>query len=435
MKNLCPIISLYGRGLLLGVLFLCICPLTGLAWQNGMNGDSFELENPISVPYLKKNLHKSSPRLVLNDKIEKDLKRKLRRDPVVQNMYAAIKLNAEAILEKPLLERTMRGRRLLHISRDMLYRMNILGMVYRMEEDPAILQRINEELIAVCQFSDWNPSHFLDVAEMAMAVALGLDWTAGELPESTEQVAREALIEMGIKPSFREEDNSPWWVSSNNNWNQVCHGGMIAAAIVIAEDDPELAARTIGRALDFMPYALDEYGPDGVYPEGSTYWGYGTGFSVVTAAMFESAFDTDFGLSNYPAFMESADFRVLCNSPSGGFYNFADCGDQRNENGDLILAWFAAKTGNEAYFEEERFLHPAEDMGELSRYAGMGLVWLSQFEATGEQGMPIAWKGEGPNPIVIFKGAKRRSEPILLWWEGRPRQYKPWQYGCGVFRL
>ena len=49
--------------------------------------------------------------------------------------------------------------------------------------------------------------------------------------------------------------------------NQVCNGGMIAASIAIADKDPQLAAKTISRSLDGMPYALQEYFPDGVYPE------------------------------------------------------------------------------------------------------------------------------------------------------------------------
>src|SRR3546814_4453544 len=98
----------------------------------------------------------------------------------------------------------MTGRRLLGVSREMLYRMNMLGMVYRIEKKPEILQRINDELVAVCNFSDWNPSHFLDVGEMSMAVAIGLDWTAGDLPEETIELAETALIEKGLKPSWPE---------------------------------------------------------------------------------------------------------------------------------------------------------------------------------------------------------------------------------------
>lgn len=362
-----------------------------------------KLDNPISVQYLKKNLHKSQPRLVLNSTIEKKLKAKLKTDPVVKNMYEAIKLNAMEVFGKPLLERKLEGRRLLGVSREMLYRVNMLGMVYRMEKDPKILARINDEVIAVSNFSDWNPSHFLDVAEMSMAVAFALDWTAGKLPKSTIELAKTALIEKGIKPSYNGKGNTGW-ISGHNNWNQVCNGGMIAASIAIAEKDPELAAKTISRSLEGMPSALSQYSPDGVYPEGSTYWGYGTSFSVVTSAFLESAFGTDFGLADYPAFQKSAVFRYLMNTPSGWYFNFADCGDQRGESGDIILAWFATKSGNRAFFEKERFLMPAEEMGKLSRLGGAGLVWLSQYVEKADEKMPTAWKGDGSNPLVVFKG-------------------------------
>src|SRR5687767_13239304 len=108
--------------------------------------DPVKLENPISVKYIKSNLRKSSPKLILTPAIEKKLKSKLKTDPVVKNYFAAMKLNADQILKEPLLTRNMVGRRLLATSREMLYRMNILGMVYRMEKDPAILKRIGEEV-------------------------------------------------------------------------------------------------------------------------------------------------------------------------------------------------------------------------------------------------------------------------------------------------
>ncbi len=361
-----------------------------------------KLQNPMTTEYLKKNLRKSEPRLVLNSDLEKLVKSKLKTDPVLQNMYKAIQLNAEKIQKKPFLERKLEGRRLLSVSREMLYRANMLGMVYRIEKDRKILNRINDEVLAVINFSDWNPSHYLDVAEMSMAVALALDWTAGKLPKSTIENAKTALIEMGIKPSYNTKGNTGW-VNGHNNWNQVCSGGMIAASIAIAEKDPELAAKTISRALDGMPHALVQYGPDGVYPEGSTYWGYGTGFSVATSAMLESAFGTDFGIADYPAFKESAVFRVMMNAPSGWYYNFADCGDKRSESGDELLAWFATKTGNPAFFEKERLLMPAEKMGTLSRLGGAALVWLAQYEEKAGEKMPTAWKGDGSNPIVVFK--------------------------------
>ncbi|HDR51554.1 MAG TPA: hypothetical protein ENN90_08030, partial [Mariniphaga anaerophila] len=259
------------------ISLMCIFTLTVTLAHAEMNTPSAgeedipKLDNPMSAQYLKENLRKSQPRLVLNAQTERNLRNKLKTDPVVQNMYKAIQLNAFKIQNEPLLERIMTGRRLLSVSREMLYRMNMLGMVYRIDKDPKVLARINNEVVAVCNFSDWNPSHYLDVAEMSMAVAIALDWTAGKLPKSTIELAKTALIEKGIKPSWPESGRNPGWAYGTNNWNQVCNGGMIAASIAIAEEDPELAAKTIHRALDGLPYSLAEYMPDGVYPEGSTY--------------------------------------------------------------------------------------------------------------------------------------------------------------------
>jgi len=239
------------------LLFILIFLNISDAFSNEEDGDIPKLQNPISESYIKDNITKSKPRMVFNAQIVEDIKRKIKTDPVIGNMYEAIQLNACEILNEPLLERVQTGRRILGVSRTMLTRVNMLGVVYLVDNDSAILERINQEVLAVCNFSDWNPSHYLDVAEMSMAVALALDWTYDQLPETTIQIAKKALIEKGIYPGWPEHGGSKqWWVTHPNNWNQVCNGGMIAASIAIADDDPELAAKTIKRALDGLPHAL-----------------------------------------------------------------------------------------------------------------------------------------------------------------------------------
>ncbi len=399
-------------------LFLLIPLLPfGTSQHDKSDPDPIKLKNPITVDYLKKNLPKKGPYLILTKEIKKELQQKTKTDPVVMNYYAAIKLNAQQIMEEPFLTRKKIGRRLLSTSREMLYRMGVLGMVYTVDKDKEVLQRIDQELLAICNFSDWNPSHYLDVAEMSLALALAIDWVGDELPKTTLALVKENLITKGIKPSYNKKGNVGW-INGNNNWNQVCHAGMIAASLVIVDKDPELAAKTIHRAIEGIPHAMEEYGPDGVYPEGSTYWGYGTSFTVLTIAMFESAFGTDFGLADYPAFLESADFRVLANTPSGMYYNFADCGDRRSQNPDITLAWFAKHTGNARYFEKERFLNDAKSMQKLSRIAGPALVWVSQFEPRETRQMPTAWKGEGSNPIVIFTSNQQGRESFYFGGKG-----------------
>lgn len=383
---------------------------------------SYQLDNPMSVQYLKKNLRKSQPRLILNSAIENSFRKKLKTDPLIQNIYESIKYNATLVLEKELItvnrpDNPNSQRNQLGISRDFLWRINMLAIVYRIDKDSEILQRINDEVVAACNFPTWNPKHFLDVGEMSLAIALALDWTAGKLPKSTITLAKNALIEKGIKPSWPENGKNPSWVYGTNNWNQVCNGGMIAASIAVADIEPELAAKTIKRSLDGMNNALAEYAPDGVYPEGAIYWGYGTQFSVTTAAMLESAFGTDFGIADYPGFKESAIFRMLSTAPSGLLFNYADCAELPERYTDFTLSWFATKTGNKLFLNEEKFMLPAEERGRISRLAGAGLVWTAQFEDKETLPVPKAWKGEGDNPIVVFTGGE--SNPNGYYFGGK----------------
>lgn len=357
----------------------------------------------MTAQYLKQHLKRNVPRLILTPAILRQIGEELENGGAVTHLYSAIRANGRSVMSAPLLEYKKTGKRLLAVSREMLYRVNILGMLYAVEKDPQVLARINREVTAVCNFTDWNPSHFLDVAEMSMAVALALDWTMGKLPRSTIDLAKTALIEKGIKPG------NGWWVRGTNNWNQVCNGGMIAASLAIADQDPGLAAETISRSLKGMPFALEEYAPDGVYPEGPSYWQYGTVFSALTSSMLKSALGTDFGLSAYQPLRESALFYLLSIAPSGHYYNFSDCGLTPDGDGDLTLAWFAAETGNAAYFDGERFPADLNDGRKLSRFAGAGLIWLTRFKARDkahETPLPLSWKGSGPTPVVFFRGGK-----------------------------
>ena len=358
-----------------------------------------KLENPITTSYLKNYLSKKSPKLFLTPTIEKRLKILLGSDPLVIAYHEYLKQEATRILEEPLLERKLQGFRLLFVAREMLERMGILCMIYRIDKEPKVLDRINRELLAVCAFVDWNNQHFLDVAEMSLAVALAIDWVGEWLPKETVNTAKTSLIEKGIKPSFNEGGTRMFWINSVNNWNAVCHGGMIAAALATADIDPELAAKTISRALDKLPGSLAEYGPDGIYPEGPTYWGYGTSYSVIAANILTTALGKDFGISKSPGFMESPTFVLQATAPSGEYFNFADCGDARKGRFAVLMLWFASQTGDDLYLDEE-FLAKPENLG---RMAGPGLVWLSQFKKKKSGSLAQAWHGKGRNPVAIFR--------------------------------
>ena len=232
------------------------------AYPSGKWNDEVpELDNPFSVAYLQEHLRPAQPRLIYDEARLTRLKGAIETDPVIGKLYRDIRRGAENVLQQALIRREKTGNSMLNISRGFLGRMNALGLVYLVERDARMLERINRELLAIAKFKDWNPRVYLDTAEISMGVALALDWTLGDLPDSTIRIAKRALIEKGIHPSWEEFGGNmdyAWFTDHYNNWNQVCNGGMIAAAIAIADLDPELAARTIRRAMNGLPEVLAE---------------------------------------------------------------------------------------------------------------------------------------------------------------------------------
>jgi len=201
----------------------------------------------------------------------------------------------------------------------------------------------------VLAFSDWNQSrHFLDTSEMAFAVALGYDWLYYSLDYDLRVKARKAMLNYDIVNA-----RSHWSNTEAGNWNQVCYGGSIAAAIAIYGKEKSASGGLINDCIKNngdMVKAI--YDPDGVYPEGYSYWGYGTGYQGVIFTLLENAFgqlfgmDAPAGLAKTPQWMlmmTGVGNRTYCYGDSTGSYGVPKMG----------MWWFAKHYNNTALLKNE----------------------------------------------------------------------------------
>ena len=141
------------------------------------------------------------PRLLLKQGEEKKIKALIQKNPSMLLVHQAIINDADEILTKSPLERVLKGKRLLAVSNEAFKRIYFLSYAYRMTSDVKYASRAEKELVAVCDFQDWNPSHFLDVAGMTMAVAIGYDWLFDTLSETTREKVRKAIINKAFTPA------------------------------------------------------------------------------------------------------------------------------------------------------------------------------------------------------------------------------------------
>ncbi|MEF3088034.1 hypothetical protein, partial [Bacillus altitudinis] len=65
------------------------------------------------------------------------------------------------------------GPRMLDQSRKAISHVLNSSMAFRLTRDARYAEFAKQTMLRAAAFPDWNPSHFLDVAEMATAVAIG----------------------------------------------------------------------------------------------------------------------------------------------------------------------------------------------------------------------------------------------------------------------
>lgn len=360
------------------------------------------------------------PRLLLKAGEEARIKEMIAEDEAMARVHGAILAECDEILNLPVLERVMEGKRLLHTSREALKRIFWLSYSYRMTGNEAYAERAVDEMLAVSAFSDWNPSHFLDVGEMVMAVAIGYDWLYDHMTPLQRQTAKEAIVEKGFVPA--DDDRYAGFYNLANNWNQVCCSGLLYGALATYEEHPEHARELIDLYVKSVPFALACYAPDGGYPEGFNYWGYGTSFQVMMIAALESAMGTDFGLCEAPGFLDTSAFVQFMTAPTGECFNFSDSAPYAPCN--MMMFWFASKTGDlQRIWLERQYLEnlPDDFMDEVDRRFTEHrlLPALMVFGSRLDMSRPVQPDEhfrvyEGKTPLFIYREGWNSKEDAYL---------------------
>ena len=341
------------------------------------------------------------------------------RESGTPNAYAAQRVLARAddLLDKPVLTREQIGRRLLGVSRKALYRLSHLAMAYRLTGERKYLERGERELKAVCAFSDWNPSHFLDVGEMTLAVAIGYDWLYDGLSAASRDEIAAGLNRLGLQVGLQPLG----WKKMTNNWGQVCRGGLIGAALALGERHPEDAANMLEECVKGLPKSMAVLAPNGCYPEGPGYWHYGMSYNVFAIALLEHTCGTDFGLCDQPGFRAAGMYPVMVTGPSGRTVGTSDTSDKRGEN--TVLWWFAKRFGNSSVIGEKEIyaLRAPHQKGAEGWLPPLEVLWAAPTitKASGDK-LPLVWNPGGPVPVVIQRSSWKKDGAFVCLKGGSP---------------
>lgn len=274
-------------------------------------------------------------------------------------------------------------------------------------------ERAKAELMSGASFSDWNPSHWLDVAELATATAIGLDWLQDRLTPEQRELLVTALIEKCLRHAVDEQG---LWTATNN-WNQVCLTGVMVAAWAAEEREPELARRMLERVQAHLENDLKAYIPDGLPDEGPAYWSYGGTYSAIMFSAIDSAGRGDIRALVPAHLIRSAEVRAMLDGPSGQWFGYSDnFGLNRLEPG---LFFFAAKENRPEWLAATwRLIGDLESYVEQTARGNPVRLWLLPLalvwappESAGDPKLPRAWSGRGRSPIALLREFASPGDP------------------------
>ena len=150
--------------------------LAGNFVGNAQPPDTFEL--PQSV-WTQLSPH---PRLFANGARWQALTQQVRQDPVSQRLFSVVRDTAERLLDQPPVDYRDTGAFWHGPMRQAQGRIFALAFTYRITGDDRFLNRARLEMQTLAELPNWYPQHFLDTAEGALGMAIGLDWLHDALP-------------------------------------------------------------------------------------------------------------------------------------------------------------------------------------------------------------------------------------------------------------
>ena len=175
---------------------------------------------------------------------------------------------------------------------------------------------------------------------MTFAVAIAYDWLYDRWNDEQREQLRAGILRAGAEAGTEGVPRREAARVSlrENNWNQVCNGGMLAGALAIAEDEPGRRGRCWSGRSGRCQSRWRSSRPTARGARGRATGPYATEYNCIALAALRSATGTDFGLSEMPGFSRTGDMPLAFTGPIGLTFNYADAGPGLRRRAATLLA-------------------------------------------------------------------------------------------------
>ena len=177
---------------------------------------------------------------------------------------------------------------------------------------------------------NWNgKSNNIDLTKAMLAWDVALaDYLVGDRlrPEIRQQLR--ANLERRMFAPFRRmmrgEQKPDWWLAVTNNWNAVCLGSVVGAALTVLESKEDRAFFAAS-AEKYSKSFLKGFPSDGYCTEGLSYYNYGFSHYIALSEAIWQASEGKLDLFDVPNIRNIAMFGARIEIQNGVYPSIADC--------------------------------------------------------------------------------------------------------------
>ncbi|KAG1875583.1 chondroitin AC/alginate lyase [Suillus subalutaceus] len=340
---------------------------TNIAWPQ----DPFQPSNPSPT-----QVRSDRPRLIAPTYMWDSLPNLIQNDPYLSSWNNTIFGNATQYYALPPVVYFLDGGNgILDPAREIKQRVKAFSYVYRLTNDTKWLDRTYVELQNAAgnltggwgpdNSTKWNPTHFLDTAELTAAYAIAYDWLYNAWTPAQRSSIMATMITYGLSNGvIAYSNNDPeaygWWhTGTEGNWNCVCNNGLTMGALAILGDDTtgiatQLLALTIPDALQNCALAPSS---DGTWSETANYWYFGTTAHAEMASSLLTATGSSYDLlSVNPDFQLTGQYHMYVSGP-GSLFNYGDCGPNKYSTTANAMMFYGEQYNMPQYqlFQRDQF--------------------------------------------------------------------------------
>ncbi|MBN2138870.1 MAG: heparinase II/III family protein [Sedimentisphaerales bacterium] len=351
--------------------------------------------------------------------------------------FRGVASDAERLLKEPIPEqsddlyldfsRTGNRTRWQRVSGQRRGRVRTLALAECLENKGRFIPAFEEIVRAICSERTWvMPAHDrglsnfngkaidIDLGSSMFAWSLATaDYLLGEkLDAAARQLIRDNLERRIFKPyedmaAGRREVN--WWMTTTNNWNAVCLGGVTGSALAVI-DSAQRRALYIAAAEQYSKNFLKGFTDDGYCSEGLGYWNYGYGYYAALSESIHQATGGKVDILDNERSRAAGGFGAKIEILNGVYPAFADC-SVRTRPGSRLMYFVSRRFGlGLKDWEENDPAGPGGTLYDSMMYSFANSASRAKPVGSGPAGLPIRSWFDKAGVLLCRPGAASQSQ-------------------------